>query len=224
MATYYSPKIVTDGLKVCLDAANYKSYPRSGTSWTDLSGNGNTGTLTNGPTFDSTSGGSILFDGTNDYIVGTGISSQFTTDITAEAWIKISSAPADWVRIIGTGGNTGNRTFGLWYSVNRQLLWQRYGGNDPSISPSNVLSTNTWYHCVATTSGTAHAIYLNGVSIGTATAAGAWGASSENITIGFAGFHTYITGNIACARLYNRGLTYNEVMQNYIATKNRFGL
>jgi hypothetical protein len=68
MALAHSPSIVTSGLVLCLDAANPKSYPGSGTTWTDLSGNGNNGTLVNGPTYSSVNGGSIVFDGSNDYI------------------------------------------------------------------------------------------------------------------------------------------------------------
>ena len=68
MATLYAPRIVTDGLVLCLDAGNRKSYPGSGTSWVDMSGNNNTGTLTNGPTFGGGNGGSIVFDGVNDFV------------------------------------------------------------------------------------------------------------------------------------------------------------
>ncbi len=68
MSLAHSPRIVTDGLVLCLDAGNTKSYPGSGTTWTDLSGRGNTGTLTNGPTYNSSNGGSIVFDGSNDYV------------------------------------------------------------------------------------------------------------------------------------------------------------
>jgi hypothetical protein len=68
MATNYSPKIVTDGLVLSLDAADKNSYIGSGTTWTDLSANGHVGTLTNGPTFDSNNGGAIDFDGDNDYV------------------------------------------------------------------------------------------------------------------------------------------------------------
>ena len=60
--------IVTDGLVLCLDAANPKSYPGSGTTWTDLSGNGNNGTLVNGVGYNSDNGGSLSFDGVNDYV------------------------------------------------------------------------------------------------------------------------------------------------------------
>ncbi len=65
---FTGPNIITNGLILELDAANRKSYPGSGTTWTDLSGNGNTGTLTNGPTFSSANGGSIVFDGVDDYV------------------------------------------------------------------------------------------------------------------------------------------------------------
>ena len=66
MGLAHSPRIVTDGLVLCVDAASKRSYPGTGTTWTDLKG-GNNGTLTNGPTFSSANGGSVVFDGTNDY-------------------------------------------------------------------------------------------------------------------------------------------------------------
>ena len=68
MGLSHSPNIVTDVLVLCLDAANRRSYPGSGNSWLDLSGNGNNGTLTNGPTYSSANGGSLVFDGVDDYV------------------------------------------------------------------------------------------------------------------------------------------------------------
>ena len=68
MGLSHSPRIVTNGLVLCVDAANPRSYPGAGTAWTDLSKQGNNGTLTNGPTFDSANGGSILLDGSDDYV------------------------------------------------------------------------------------------------------------------------------------------------------------
>jgi hypothetical protein len=68
MSIGYGPKLITDGLVLCLDAADSLSYPGSGTTWTDLSGNSNNGVFVNGPTYDSSNGGSIVFDGSNDYI------------------------------------------------------------------------------------------------------------------------------------------------------------
>lgn len=230
MATFYNPQIITSGLIVCLDAANTKCYPGSGTTMTDLTGRGNTGTLTNGPTFNSANGGSIVLDGTNDYINGTDISSTFTGNMTAEAWIKVNVASGDWVRIVGTGGNNStNRTFGLWYHIDQKLLWQRYGGSgggsDPAIFPNSpVLTVGSWHHVAATTSGSSHVLYLNGNQIGTATAAGSWAASTENITIGYSLFHSAGNANIGIVRLYNVGLTAQQILENYNATRSRYGI
>lgn len=224
MSISYNPSISTSSLGLCLDAGNPRSYPGTGTSWFDVSGNGNTNTLTNGPTYSATNGGSFVFDGVNDYVIGTNTSSLYTGDMTAEAWIKLNASSSDWVRIVGTGGSGGNRTFGLWYSTSRTLLWQRYGASDPSIIPSNVLDIGTWYHIVATTSGSSHVVYINGTSVGTATAAGPWAASGENITIGYAGFHTYTNSNISTVRLYTTGLTAAQVLQNFNAQRGRYNI
>jgi hypothetical protein len=86
MAFFHSPRIVTDGLVLALDAANSLSYPGSGTTWTDLSGKGNNGTLVNGPTFSPTNGGSIVFDGTNDYISFPNNPNLDSQAITMESW------------------------------------------------------------------------------------------------------------------------------------------
>lgn len=225
MGVNYNPKIITDGLVLCLDAANARSYPGSGTTWFDLSGNGNNGTLTNGPTYSSNNGGVISFDGTNDHIVCGNISSQFTSNITVTAWFNITTSTTDWVRIAGVGGGVGNRTFGLWYNGgDRQLLWQRYGAQDPAIRPSNVLANNTWYHVCATTSGSSHVVYINGVSVGTATATGPWASTTDNLTIGYAGFHTYHNGIISNVALYNKGLIAEEIQQNFNTTRGRYGI
>jgi hypothetical protein len=218
--------IVTSGLTMLLDAGFIPSYPKSGLTWNDLSYNGNNGTLTNDPTYNSSNGGTIVFDGTNDYVNGPAISAQLTGDITVEGWIYITSGPSDWVRIIGTGANpSGNRTFGLWYDVNRRLLWQRYGTNNVGVQPTNVLNYNTWYYVAATTSGNSHSVYLNGTSIGSSTVAGPWTASNETTTIGSAvGIHTFLTGNISIARIYTRGLSASEILQNFNSQKSRFGL
>ena len=98
MATRYSPAIVTSGLVLCLDAANRKSYPGSGTTWTDLSGNGNNGTLIDSPTFNTDGIGSLSFNGLNSYIGISSPSSRFNwtpsstgfNNMTLDLWIKTS--------------------------------------------------------------------------------------------------------------------------------------
>lgn len=224
MSLSHAPNIVRNGLVLYLDAANSRSYPGTGTTWTDLSGNGNNGTLTNGPTYSSLNNGSIVFNGSNQHVIGPSISSQFTGDMTAEVWINIVSGPSDWVRVVGTG-EPGNRTFGLWYGTGRAFLWQRLGATDPGIyATGNSVATSTWNHVVGTTSGSSHVLYLNGVQIGSATAAGPWPASNQPIGIGYGNIHTYHNGNISNVKLYNRALSISEVRQNFNATKGRYGL
>jgi hypothetical protein len=228
MSTSYNPQIVTSGLVLALDAANRKSYPGSGTTWNDLSGLGNTGTLTGGPNYVA-SNNVILFDGTNDYVSGANsASTDLTTDMTIEIWFKIDGViTSDYVRIFGKGDAT-NRTYGLWYHVAQGLwLYQRYGGGFPGasvISPSYPVNLQQWYHMVGTSNGSSHVLYLNGVSVATGTAATPVFSSAEGYRIGGATFHTFHNGPIASVRLYNRGLSATEVLQNYNAYRGRFGI
>lgn len=170
------------------------------------------------------SNNTFSFNGSSNTLHFGNISSNFTGDLTAEVVIRLNAGPSDWVRIVGTGGNSGNRTFGLWYSTSRTLLWQRYGAGDPSMQPANVLATGTWYHIAATTQGSSHTIYLNGDSISTGSGTGPWAASGENVTVGFAGFHTYINGNVPQVRLYNRALGAAEIKQNFNSLRGRYGI
>lgn len=227
MGVNFNPKIVTSGLVLALDAANPKSYPGSGTTWSDVSGNSNHGTLTNGPTFSSADGGSILFDGTNDYINGVHNSQLDTTgDMTGEVWFQLTETASDWVRVLGKGDAT-NRTFGLWYNTGSSyFLYQRYGSSgNVGILHTSTVTLNTWWHMVGTSSGTSHVFYLNGKAIGSQTSGGStFYSSTDPYRIGYAGFHTYHQGNIANCKIYNRGLTAAEVLQNYEALHGRFGL
>jgi hypothetical protein len=91
MAFYRGPKIVTNGLVLALDAANTKSYVSGSTTWRDLSGNNNSGSLVNGPTFNNANGGSIVFDGTNDYVDVSNSTSLNPTTISIGAWFYLNS-------------------------------------------------------------------------------------------------------------------------------------
>ena len=217
--------IITSGLVLNLDASNISSYPGSGTSWFDLSGNSNTGTLTNGPTFNSANGGSIIFDGTNDYV------SSFPTQIsgvgskTVSAWIKINKTSR-----VGLAGTRSDQD-GWVFTVNRDaygnLTYFHTGGSTLEVAAGII--TNTWYNVCVTynlTSTTA-ILYLNGVQIGSpSTSFTAITSSSFKGVIGDeqGDFGTPFGGNIAQTLIYNRALSASEVLQNYNATKTRFGL
>ena len=222
----FANTIVQQGLVLNLDASNPYSYAGAGAAWYDVSGNGYVSSLTNTQTYNSDNGGSINFNGSTESVSAGPNSNLFLADMTAEVWIKITAMSGDWVRIIGTGSDP--RTFGLWYYVNGRILWQRTGSSavNPDIFPATpVLTVGSWAHVAATTIGMSHVLYLNGVSIGTnPSAGGPWGNSNTAITIGYAGYHAYSNSNIASARLYTRGLSAAEILQNYNATKGRFGL
>ena len=228
MGLFHSPKIVTDGLVLALDAANIKSYPGSGTTWSDMSGKNNNATLTNGPTFSSDDGGSIVFDGSNDFVDGVHNDHvNLTGSVTCECWFQITGSTSDWVRLIGKGSGS-NRTYGLWYHQSYSggyWLYQRYGTANVGQTLAKPVSQNVWHHMVGTSASDVHALYVDGVLVSGPTSSGSsFHTSTDNFTIGYAGYHTYHAGNIAVARIYNKGLTAAEVRQNYEATKGRFGL
>jgi len=205
---------------VAVPSAYVKGTRSSSQSIIDLTGNN----IITPTSLTYATNNSFSFNGSSNSLHFGNISSNFTSNLTVEAVVRLNAGPSDWVRIVGTGGNSGNRTFGLWYSISRTLLWQRYGAGDPSIQPANVLATGTWYHIAATTSGANHTVYLNGDSVGTGSGSGPWAASGENVTVGYAGFHTYLNGNVPVVRLYNRALTAAEIKQNFNSLRGRYGI
>ena len=220
MATLYSPKIVTDGLVLCLDAGNNKSYPSSGTAWSDLSGNNNNGTLTNGPTFTSSFGGSIVFDGTNDYVNLPYLLLSASQDFTINIWIKANSP--------NVGGGT---IFCNYMAGNLQLFYGTSGigmwlNNDSTYldSPATEFTTNPVFFTAQRIGGNETRVYLNTILKKTGASTSTIGSVS-NFRMGTNtnGGEVY-NGNIAQVSIYNRALSASEVLQNYNSNKGRFGL
>jgi hypothetical protein len=233
MAFIHSPKIVTSGLTLCLDAANKVSYPSPDDSrWYDLSGNNNRGTLTNGPTFSNLNGGSIVFDGVDDY-VSCGNLGSFYSQGTISYWMY-STAVEDYRNPFTTnynGSNVGIR-FEQYTTASPYGGFNVIIGNDAgtytgfSYSPSAILTVNSWYNVVLVwNTVTNKAIgYLNG-DLKFDSSHTYWATTLPAIAIGN-GFSSarYFKGNIASTFIYNKSLSATEVLQNYNATKSRFGL
>jgi hypothetical protein len=223
-AHFHSPRIVTNGLVLALDAANTKSYSGSGTTWSDLSGNENNGTLTNGPTFDSGNLGSLSFDGVNDEVnAGNNSSLSVGNNITANAWFYVNST-ASYQAILGkvTSG------FGLgWELANSSGTFRttfRPSGTLINLEIGS-LSVGNWYMGTMTFDNTTARLYLNGVQTGSTTTGGPVTLNStEPLTIGKRVQGSFYNGNIAQASIYNRALSAEEVLQNFNATKSRYGL
>ena len=225
---YYGPKIVTNGLVLALDAADKNSYIGSGTSWRDLSGNNYTSTLTNGPTFSNSNVGSILFDGTNDYVVSSNFTPNFSTK-TLSGWVKLSSVSQQ-----GGGVVTLQSTDGLVFdSIVYNETGQGWGFGSNGFSRTNwsgvsETSTSVWVNITATYENSNYRMYRNGILIYTLTSFGALNFNfNSNVQLAYrhlGGGSAFLAGNIANTFVYNRILTGTEILQNYNATKTRFGL
>ena len=229
MAVQYSfGQIVTSGLVLALDAADRNSYPGSGTVWTDLSGNNNTGTLTNGPTFSSANGGSIVFDGVDDYAATSNTFALSTA--TFIAWINQNGTQPTFTGIMYSRVSEALATgIGTSYNTNNQLGYTWNGAiNTYSWNSGLIIPNNTWCMIALTVSTTNAIAYLyqsSGVTSATNTVSHS-SVSSVKFDIARDSFNSsrFFKGNIANAQIYNRALSATEVLQNYNAQKSRFNL
>ena len=222
-------KIVSSGLAVNLDAAQKRSYIGSGTTWTDLSGSNNNGTLINGATFNSGNGGSIFTDGINQYIT-TPYFGSATGSFTFSTWFKndnLSEQKILLTRGRDTRGNGWSLAITISTGGNALALITNTLGITNVVTSSNTLSINTWYYVTGLwTSGSSIKIYVNGVLRGTTN------TSSTNLRTSTDGWvmgsvdasSNFTSGYTACAEIYSRALSDTEILQNYNAKKSRFGL
>jgi len=201
LQNYYQAPIVTSGLLMALDAGNLVSYSGAGTTWKDLTTNGKNGTLTNGPTYSSTNGGSIVFDGSDDYL----ITPTITNFRTISLWIKTSNTGGGWRYLIdarpgmGSGWYTGFESVG---GVGSNWASQYVNGSPTTVAFSNI-TLGTWCNLVVISD----APYT----------------STINFMSRFSNAEM-LNGSIGNIMIYNKVLTADEVAQNYNAQKSRFGL
>ena len=211
----FPSELVTDGLVLNLDAGDPRSYPGSGTTWTDLSGNGNNGTFgasTAAPTYNNANGGSLVFDGTNDY-VSLGTPSIGTGKITVSAWIKITTGGI-YQHIVDNQSPewhlallNDNRPYFFNGVINHQNTTQ--------------LSTGVWY-MITGVQGITNDLYINGVLSQSIESNVNITANTLQIGRFFSGPSRYFNGNISNVSIYNRALSAAEVAQNYDALKVRY--
>ena len=227
MAGKSGPDIVENGLVLCLDAANKLSYRGTGTTWTDLSGNNNNVTLTNGPTFNAGNQGSIVFDGVDDY--ANFYAPNLSGVAVIEMWAKISNTISSgmifgWSNydVFYNAGNLGYNTFNAG---------DIYGFSSATVTSLQLL--NNWKHYVFEMRSdvvyTNNKIYINGVSQTLSQIVSSENAGNRNFNSGLGaigttrGYPYYAPMNCALFNVYNRSLSAAEVLQNYNATKSRFG-
>jgi len=215
--------IVTRGLVFQADAGAPDSYPETGTSWTDISGNNVVTTLTNGPTFSSDTGGYFSFDGTNDYSINTSFTAFQTTTGTIAAWAyPTQNSLNKYVVSVGDAGVGTTRAIrvvnGNWGTVTNG------GGANEDFNDIVAATVNVWQYVAFVWSGTTVNFYLNG-TLYSATRSGMVTPGGTSIVIGGPPWlETFWQGRIANAQVYNRTLSTAEVVQNYNAQRGRFGV
>lgn len=244
MAFQFSPKVVTDSLILYIDAANSKSYSGTGSVWSDLSRRGISGTLVASPQFNSANGGSFVFNGTSQNVeFGSVPALQFsnTQAFSVSVWLKWTEASSVFGSLV-TYASTG--ALGWYIGLDRSgvigtnLVYFDYVFSAPTFrgiyTANNSVTTGVWFNITATCDSTntvsGMRIYLNGVRASTTIR-----GSSTPSTPSYSGLNfqlasrasdntTRFEGNVSQLMVYNRELSATEVLQNYNATKSRFGL
>lgn len=219
-------KIVTDGLVLALDAADKNSYPGSGTTWRDVSRNNITGSLINGPTFNTSNGGNFGFV-TDDYVIMEENSALNTQTPSVEVWIKTNATNQNgfWFE-----KGTVNSQYSL-FQEDVRIVWRQNLATLSSQSTTTAvyLNTTSWAQIVGTYTSGDRRTYINGVLRTSDTQTGTITTNTNGMSIGvYGGFNGvrgyFYNGNIAIVRVYNRVLSPSEILQNYNAQKSRFNL
>ena len=214
--------IVTDGLVLNLDAGYTVSYPRTGTTIYDIS-SGNNGTLTNGPTFNSDNGGSIVFDGSDDF-VSIPINAVFNTpSVTFEVWANLQSINDRHILYVNWTGNS------LEVNSDRSVVFYNFSNSAGQVgagTPSGAFNWDSWTHFVGTYDNASQTLktYVNGILLGTRINTPSTTYSVYNHTISGVQFGGEVLGRISMVRHYNRALAHTEIAQNFNAQKSRYGL
>ena len=225
--------IVQDGLVLNLDAGNTSSYPGTGTDWFDLTSNNNDGVLINGPTFDSANGGSIVFDGVDDYAVIPNSSTLLifgNSNFSIFSWVYVSSF-TQFSSLIGKADAGASRR--EWVlQISRQATFRpAFITTDNTstwsveLNSPNTLNFNQWYNIGVSRVGSRFDLYINGISVTNTTNNITVLSNNLNVEIGrLVNNSTYdFNGRISNILIYqNKGLSPTEVLQNYNALKNRY--
>ena len=233
MAGNVAPNIVKDNLVLNLDVANSKSYISGSTTWNDISRGSNNGTLVNGPTFSSSNGGSIVFDGVDDRVSRT-TNINTGQNFTVNAWI--------YPTLLGTTKRTveassyNYTSLNGWFlctagfSTNNTFFFSAGSDNAYRVALANTLSLNQWAYisAVCQNGGGSINLYKNGIETSyelTSLSTNTLTYTYPQFNVGYrdtAGLTDPYTGNIAQVTIYNKTLTASEVLQNYNATKGRY--
>lgn len=225
MATNYNPKIITSGLVLCLDAANPRSYPGTGTVWKDLSGNGNDGTLINGTSFGNANTGSMIFDGVNDGVNGP-LAVGSGPNLSVSLWLKPSNLSSKL--LYGVKLDNFTHSLGIFTVPGNGWYWNTGDSSNTPFSSYPNLDNTKWYHITVSNDINENAkLHINGSYYSY--------AAAKNCTISGSGVKYslmylltvssyFAGGNVGSFYIHNRALSEYEIKQNFEATRDRYGV
>jgi hypothetical protein len=234
MGLSHSPRIVTDGLVFCVDAGDKMSYPGAGTTWTDLSKEGNNTTLVNGPTFNSENGGSIVFDGTNDYgwfNRNGGTNFDGKDEISICTWVNYQSTGSldSYVMMEDNFAGDFQEPVRIAISPSGTFKADICSTNSCIVNSTDVtVVTNQWFNFSFTYDGAYIKNYINSNFKSSVSQSGnidtplqsnaRWLLGCGELTRG----ERFSNVKLASIQMYNRALSAEEIKQNYNATRGRF--
>mgnify|MGYP001185803874 CR=1 FL=1 len=212
--------ILTTDLVLNLDASDSSSYVGSGTTWTDLSSSSNDGTLVNGVTPTGGDGISLVFDGSNDYVTMSSAMFNPNSDFTISSWVNLDTINNN--TIVSTRADPGSFQLRYKSGVGVQIV-DSYVVNVGAFSSSETLSTGTWYNITVTRSGNTYTYYLNGSSVSSFTSTNTYDRGPHTIGVNYTGVEQF-DGKIGQIFAYSSALSASDVLSNFNATKDTFGL
>jgi hypothetical protein len=225
MGLGHSPRIVTDGLVLCLDAANKRSYGGSGITWTDLKG-GVAGTLNNGPVFNADNGGSLAFDGGDDsadWTLGMSAIDSQSTGITMSINIKTSDSVGTKVLFSYCKPSANNGYRMQFYSNSLTLTFGDVADYQTGIAQSS-LANGQWKQITFSVDGSSAKCYIDSLEEASISVGSPSLTDVDQILLAKYALNNNlnVNCNISQVSLYNRALSADEIRQNYLATKERY--
>jgi hypothetical protein len=233
MGFSFGKSIVTDSLIYAIDTANSNSYVSGSTALNDQTANQNNGTLTNGVGFNSANGGSLDFDGNDDYVELGSIDSSNPlslygqTDFSVEVWSNSNQTGDDYQRIIDkSNGSSCQNGWGVVQRPSGGLIYLFIDGGAVSTYTDSGVESGVWRNYLWTRKNTTTKLYINGILVDTDIYTKAVPSTTTNARIGSWNHSTAreYNGKIANIKVYTKELSAAEVLQNHNALKGRFGL
>jgi len=215
MTVEAGPNIVDNGLVLCLDTSNSKSYPGSGTTWTDLTVNQYNATLISSPTYSSSNNGILTFNGSSQY---SSVSIPSLTDYSISFWVNVISLPGGELQLFGSPNDVSGISFinsGGW-------RWHSWSGASSRLG--TFVTTGTWCNFIMTATGSTTKFYLNSQNTDTFNNKISWSAGTAYFCAVNPSTGRYLNASLGNISFYNRVLTDSEISQNFNAFRGRYGI